>query len=152
MSFSVDVHHHILPDFFFRETNDAHNPVGGIAPPPWDADLMLVPGRSRNRRRGHLDFHAGVDVGDDARARSLARRGNELSAKLVQTHPNCLGGFAGLPLPTVVGDVKFGDGGGWSEATVPRVQYQNLKDVNHQSSRTQAPKRSYGRRTLTQAR
>jgi hypothetical protein len=38
---TIDVHHHILPEFFFRETNDAHNPVGGIAPPPWDADLML---------------------------------------------------------------------------------------------------------------
>jgi hypothetical protein len=41
MSFTVDVHHHILPDFFWRETNDAHNPVGGIAPPPWDPELML---------------------------------------------------------------------------------------------------------------
>jgi hypothetical protein len=33
---AVDVHHHILPDFFWRVTNDAHGPVGGIAPPPWD--------------------------------------------------------------------------------------------------------------------
>jgi len=41
MSFTIDVHHHILPDFFFRETNDTHNPVGGIAPPPWNTDLML---------------------------------------------------------------------------------------------------------------
>jgi 6-methylsalicylate decarboxylase len=41
MSFTIDVHHHILPDFFWRETNDAHNQVGGIAPPPWDAHLML---------------------------------------------------------------------------------------------------------------
>ena len=30
MSFTVDVHHHILPDFFWRETNDAHNPVGDL--------------------------------------------------------------------------------------------------------------------------
>ena len=36
MSFTIDVHHHILPDFFWRETNDGANPVGGIAPPPWD--------------------------------------------------------------------------------------------------------------------
>jgi aminocarboxymuconate-semialdehyde decarboxylase len=42
MTFTVDVHHHILPDFFFfRETNDAYNPVGGIAPPPWSSELML---------------------------------------------------------------------------------------------------------------
>jgi hypothetical protein len=41
MPFTVEVHHHILPDFFSRETNDAQNPVGGTAPPPWDADLIL---------------------------------------------------------------------------------------------------------------
>jgi len=35
MPFTIDVHHHIPPDFFWRETNDAHNPVGGIAPPPY---------------------------------------------------------------------------------------------------------------------
>jgi branched-chain amino acid transport system substrate-binding protein len=28
---------------------------------------------------------------------------------------------------TVVGDVKFGKGGGWSEARVLQVQYQNIK-------------------------
>src|SRR5580658_2137012 len=104
MSFTVDVHHHILPDFFWRETNDAHNPVGGIAPPPWNTDLML----------SFMD-EAGIDVaitsistpgvhtGDDARARSLARRCNELSAQLIQAHPGRLGGFAALPLPDVDG-------------------------------------------------
>jgi aminocarboxymuconate-semialdehyde decarboxylase len=45
----------------------------------------------------------GVHVGDDARARSLARRCNELSAKLIQAHPTRLGGFAALPLPDVDG-------------------------------------------------
>jgi 6-methylsalicylate decarboxylase len=107
MSFTVDIHHHILPDFFFRETNDAHNPVGGIAPPPWDADLML----SYMDEAG-IDVAVtsistpGVHVGDDARARSLARRCNELSAKLKQTHPNRLGGFAALPLPDVDGALE----------------------------------------------
>jgi 6-methylsalicylate decarboxylase len=41
MSFTVDVHHHILPDFFRRETNDGAHPVGGIAPPPWDQASAL---------------------------------------------------------------------------------------------------------------
>jgi branched-chain amino acid transport system substrate-binding protein len=31
---------------------------------------------------------------------------------------------------TVVGDVKFGDGGGWSEARVLEVQYQNIKTAD----------------------
>ena len=69
MSRVIDVHHHILPDFFWRETNDAHNPVGGIAPPLWDADLML----SFTDEAG-VDVAVtsistpGVHVGDDARA------------------------------------------------------------------------------------
>ena len=31
MTRTIDVHHHILPDFFFRETNDIHDP--GAASP-----------------------------------------------------------------------------------------------------------------------
>jgi aminocarboxymuconate-semialdehyde decarboxylase len=36
MPITIDVHHHIVPDFFWRETNDDAHPVGGIAPPAWD--------------------------------------------------------------------------------------------------------------------
>src|SRR5467141_3694806 len=107
MSFTVDVHHHILPDFFWRETNDTHNPVGCIAPPPWDADLML----SYMDEAG-IDVAVtsistpGVHVGDDARARSLARRCNEFSAKLMQSRPDRFGSFAALPLPDVDGALE----------------------------------------------
>src|ERR1700742_2684796 len=104
MTFTIDVHPHILPDFFFRETNDAHTPVGGIAPPPWDAGLML----SFMDEAG-IDVvvtsisSPGVHVGDDARARSLARRCNDLAADLVRWRPDRFGGFACLPLPDVDG-------------------------------------------------
>jgi hypothetical protein len=68
----IDIHHHILPDFFFRETNGDAHPVGGLAPAPL----------SEARALEFMD-DAGIDVaiksistprvhvGDDARVRSL---------------------------------------------------------------------------------
>jgi hypothetical protein len=38
MSLTIDVHHHILPDFFWRATNEQHGPVGGIAPAHWSPE------------------------------------------------------------------------------------------------------------------
>src|SRR5277367_5354808 len=101
---TIDVHHHILPDFFWRETNEQHGPVGGIAPPPWSRESALA----------FMD-DAGIDVavtsistpgvhtGNDRRARSLARRCNELAAELVQARPDRFGAFACLPLPDIEG-------------------------------------------------
>jgi 6-methylsalicylate decarboxylase len=107
MSFTIDVHHHILPDIFWRATNDVHNPVGGILPAPWSKESTL----------SYMD-DAGIDVaitsistpgvhmGDDSAARDLARSVNELSAELIQEHPDRFGGFAALPLPDVDGALR----------------------------------------------
>ena len=104
MTFTVDIHHHMLPDFFWRATNEGDHPVGGIAPPPW----------SRASTLSFLD-DAGIDVavtsistpgvhtGDNAEARTLARRCNELAAELTRGRPDRFGGFACLPLPDVDG-------------------------------------------------
>ncbi len=54
MIFTVDIHHHMLPDFFWRATNEGDHPVGGITPPPW----------SRASALSFLD-EAGIDVGSD---------------------------------------------------------------------------------------
>ena len=103
MTFTVDTHHHILPDFFWQAT-EGDNPVGGIAPPPW----------SRASALSFLD-DAGIDVavtsistpgvhtGDDAAARLLARRCNELAAEMIRDRPDRFAGFACLPLPDVDG-------------------------------------------------
>jgi 6-methylsalicylate decarboxylase len=104
VTFTVDIHHHMLPDFFWQATNEADHPAGGIAPPPWSRASML----------SFLD-DAGIDVavtsistpgvhtGDDAAARALARRCNELAAEMTRDRPDRLGGFACLPLPDVDG-------------------------------------------------
>ena len=104
MTFTVDIHHHMLPDFFWQSTNEGDHPVGGIAPPPW----------SRASALSFLD-DAGIDVavtsistpgvhtGDDTGARLLARRCNELAAELTRDRPDRFGGFACLPLPDVDG-------------------------------------------------
>ena len=48
----------------------------------------------------------GVHMGDDAKARDLARRVNELYADLIKERPDRLGGFAALPLPGVDGALR----------------------------------------------
>jgi 6-methylsalicylate decarboxylase len=104
MPLTIDVHHHILPDFFFRETNEEHNPVGGIAPAAWTPETMIS-----FMDDAEIDVAVtsistpGVHVGDDARARALARRCNELAAELISQRPDRVGAFACLPLPDIDG-------------------------------------------------
>jgi predicted TIM-barrel fold metal-dependent hydrolase len=101
---TVDIHHHILPDFFWTETNEAHSPVGGIAPPPWSRESMLAFMDDAGIDVAVTSISTpGVHVGNDARARALARRCNELAAELVQARPERFGAFACLPLPDIDG-------------------------------------------------
>src|ERR1700748_2803269 len=94
---TIDVHHHILPDFFFAETNEPGAPGGGIAPAPWTPEMMLSYMDEAGIDVAITSISSpGVHVGNDARARMLARRCNEFSARLIRDHPKRLGGFAAL--------------------------------------------------------
>jgi aminocarboxymuconate-semialdehyde decarboxylase len=104
VTFTVDVHHHMLPDFFWAATNDPDHPVGGVAPPPWSrqAALSFIDDAGIDVAMTSIST-PGVHTGDDRAARALARRCNELSADLVRDRPDRFGGFGCLPLPDVDG-------------------------------------------------
>src|SRR6201981_2932517 len=99
---TIDTHHHMLPDFFWQETENAHAPIGGLAPLRWSREVTI----------SFMDDAAidvavvslstpGVHTGNSAKARTLARRCNEFAATLVQAKPKRFASFACLPLPAI---------------------------------------------------
>jgi predicted TIM-barrel fold metal-dependent hydrolase len=99
---TIDTHHHMLPDFFWRETNDSHAPVGGLAPIQWSKGAMISFMDDAGIDVAVMSVSTpGVHLGDSEKARSLARRCNELAAELVQARPDRLASFACLPLPDI---------------------------------------------------
>jgi 6-methylsalicylate decarboxylase len=106
MTFTVDLHHHVIPDFYWKASNEDGNAAGGITPPRWSLDTAIA----------YLD-EAGIDIavpsistpgvhfGDDAAARTLARQVNEYLAGIKHDRPDRFGAFATLPLPDVDGSL-----------------------------------------------
>src|ERR1700735_651647 len=106
MSLTVDIHQHVIPDFYWDASNEDGNAAGGIPPPRWSLDGAIA----------YLD-EAGIDVaiasistpgvhfGDDAAAAKLARQVNEYLAGLRRDRPDRFGAFGALPLPDVDGSL-----------------------------------------------
>jgi aminocarboxymuconate-semialdehyde decarboxylase len=106
MTLTVDLHHHVIPDFYWSASNEGGDAAGGITPPPWSLDGAIA----------YLD-EAGIDIavpsistpgvhfGDDAAARMLARQVNEYLAGIRHDRPDRFGAFAALPLPDVDGSL-----------------------------------------------
>jgi 6-methylsalicylate decarboxylase len=100
--FTIDTHHHMLPDFFWQETENAHAPVGGLTPLRWSPEVSI----------SFMD-DASIDVavvslstpevhtGDSVKARTLARRCNEIAAGLRRVRPDRFASLACLPLPDI---------------------------------------------------
>jgi 6-methylsalicylate decarboxylase len=99
---TIDTHHHVLPDFFWRETENANAPVGGLAPLRWSKEESISFMDDAGIDMAVVSISTpGVHTGDSAKARKLARRCNEFSAELVHARPDRFAGFACLPLPDV---------------------------------------------------
>ena len=107
MTLTVDLHHHVIPDFYWEASNEDGEAAGGITPPRWSLDGAIA----------YLD-EAGIDLaiasistpgvhlGDDAAAAKLARRVNEYLGGLRRDRPDRFGAFAALPLPDVDGSLN----------------------------------------------
>jgi 6-methylsalicylate decarboxylase len=104
VSLKIDTHHHIVPPFYFEEAEQDGELTGGLTPPPWSAEGAL---EFMDRLGVDVAITSistpGVHLGDDRRARNLARRCNEFAAELIAEYPQRFGGFAILPLPDVDG-------------------------------------------------
>src|SRR5258706_14003537 len=101
-SLTIDTHHHILPDFFWQETENAHAPVGGLAPLRWSKEATLSFMDDAGIDVAVLSVSTpGVHTGDRTKAWTLARRFNEFAAELVGTKPDRFSSFACIPLPDV---------------------------------------------------
>jgi 6-methylsalicylate decarboxylase len=99
---TIDTHHHILPDFFWQETNDSHAPVGGLAPLQWSKEAMISFMDDAGIDVAVMSVSTpGVHLGDSEKARSLARRCNEFAAELVHARPDRFASFACIPLPDI---------------------------------------------------
>jgi len=99
---TIDTHHHMLPDFFWQETENAHAPIGGLAPLRWSKETTLSFMDDAGLDVAVLSVSTpGVHTGDSAKASALARRCNDFSAELVGSRPDRFASFACLPLPDV---------------------------------------------------
>jgi aminocarboxymuconate-semialdehyde decarboxylase len=106
MTLTVDIHHHVLPDFYWEASNEGGNAAGGINPPPWSLDGAIA---YLDEARIDVAIPSistpGVHLGDDAAARILARRVNEYLADIKRDRPDRFGAFGALPLPDIDGSL-----------------------------------------------
>ncbi len=107
MTFTVDLHHHAIPDFYWEASNEGGNAAGGINPPRWSLDAAIA-----YLDEARIDVAVpsistpGVHLGDDAAGRTLARRVNEYLAGIKHDRPDRFGAFAAVPLPDVEGSLE----------------------------------------------
>ena len=100
----IDVHSHMVPDFYLREAlaSGIVFPDGMPKWPSWSVGehLQMMDGCGIDSAILSVSS-PGVHFGDDRKAADLARRVNDFASGVVRDQPR-LGFFASLPLPNVV--------------------------------------------------
>jgi 6-methylsalicylate decarboxylase len=100
----IDVHAHLLPDFYVEQATAAGHahPDGMGGWPTWSVQTHLDLMDRNGIETAMLSMSSpGVHFGDDKAAGLLARRVNEYTAELTRDHPGRFGNFVSLPLPDV---------------------------------------------------
>jgi predicted TIM-barrel fold metal-dependent hydrolase len=99
----IDVHHHVLPEFYKDVQRAAGITGSAYAPfPEWSAEKSLELMDANRIGASVFSFTSpGIFFGDVAQTRDLARRFNDWLAELVASNPARFGAFAFLPLPDV---------------------------------------------------
>jgi predicted TIM-barrel fold metal-dependent hydrolase len=99
----IDVHHHILPSEYVNALAGVGvTNVGRVRFPQWSVETTLGLMDRHGIATAITSFSApGVYFGDRAFAKELARRCNDISARVVSDHPTRFGAFGVIPLPDV---------------------------------------------------
>jgi len=103
-STTIDVHHHILPDFYRSAVAQSKAGFVSITTgfPSWTVDSSLSMMEKCAIETAVVSISTpGVHFGDDGAARELARQCNEYCRSLMRDHGRRFGAFAALPLPDV---------------------------------------------------
>jgi predicted TIM-barrel fold metal-dependent hydrolase len=107
----IDVHHHIVPPFWFDEVKDRISAQGGgRIIPTWYgwSPQKAVEAMDRNGVQTAIISMTtpGIFFGDVPQGRRLSRAFNDYAMQIVKDHPGRFGLFATLPLPDTEGSLK----------------------------------------------
>ena len=102
----IDTHQHYIPPSYAKWLADQGIRPGDVDLPKWSKNAALKMMDKHGVQTGILSVSdPGVNLGDDAVARTKAREVNEYAAEVVQSNPSRFGFFATLTLPDVEGSI-----------------------------------------------
>jgi len=99
----IDIHHHIVPkEYLAALASIGINNAVGEPFPQWDIENTLAFMDREGIKIAINSISApGIYFGDNDFTQKLARKCNEISASIVNDHPDRFGAFATLPLPDI---------------------------------------------------